>query len=354
MLHVCITFDYELFFGKNYGTDQEVLFDPTAMLVDMLAREKVSATFFADTCSVARCSQLGRNEYVKDFTAQISDMYAKGQDVQLHIHPHWLNSWYQDGEWVFDSSSYRLQSFGFDKSKPVNAYSIIQEGKDYLESTLRKIDPAYQCIAYRAGGFALQPHQELVKALKENGIRVDSSAAPMLAAGGTNSYDFTQAPRQVNWHISPQGQWWENRPQDQDALFEIPVATENKNPISFLMRRVFAPKTIKLSLGPKRGSYINMDTDAPAKKVSVTEYISCYNALSMDAYQAEYLYRQLNRFIKKHRWSNQDYAIALIGHPKLVTKEYVDNLCRLIHLIQNDKNMQLQNVIQAYYDLKGE
>jgi len=353
MLTVCITFDYELFFGKNYGTDKEVLFDPTAMLIDMLAEEGVSATFFADTCSITQNQKLERMEYVKGFTEQISEMCKKGQDVQLHIHSHWLKSQFRDGEWVFDGSSYRLQSFGFDRTKVENVYDIIKEGKMYLESTLSAIDPTYQCIAYRAGGFAIQPHQELVGALAANGILIDSSVAPMLSAGGANSYDFTQAPQQVNWSISSEGRWNEDLPDRKLSLFEIPVATENKNPISFLMRRLLLPQSIKLSLGSKRGTYINIDNSAPPRKVSIWNYISCYNALSMDAYQAEHLYRQLKRFYEKRCRRNSNYAIALIGHPKLVTKEYVDNLRRLIHLIKKDHNMEIANIVQAYHDLKG-
>lgn len=354
MLNICITFDYELFFGKNNGTDREILFDPTAMLVDMLAQEGVSATFFADTCSITRCKKLGRNEYVRDFTDQISNMHAKGQDVQLHIHSHWLKSDFQDGQWNFDSSSYRLQSFGFDRDDPESASAIIREGKEYLELTLQKADPEYRCIAYRAGGFAIQPHKELVAALYENGIRIDSSVAPKLVAGGTNSYDFTAIPKQVNWHICSEGEWNQDLPGGKNALLEIPIATENKNPIAFLLRRVFAPATIKLSLGPKRGSYINIETNAPAAKFSLWNYISCYNAMSMDAYQAEFLYSQLKRFKAKHCKKNADCAIALIGHPKLVTKEYISNLQRLIQRIREDKDMQIQNVVQAYNNLKGE
>jgi hypothetical protein len=29
MLQVALTFDYEIFFGENYGTTKEILFDPT-------------------------------------------------------------------------------------------------------------------------------------------------------------------------------------------------------------------------------------------------------------------------------------------------------------------------------------
>ena len=51
MMYLSITFDYELFFGNNYGSYDDVLFEPTYMLIDELNKKGVSATFFADVCS---------------------------------------------------------------------------------------------------------------------------------------------------------------------------------------------------------------------------------------------------------------------------------------------------------------
>ena len=44
MLNVCITFDYELFLGKNNASYQEILFQPTDRLIELLSRKGVSGT----------------------------------------------------------------------------------------------------------------------------------------------------------------------------------------------------------------------------------------------------------------------------------------------------------------------
>lgn len=353
MLKICLTFDYEIFFGKNYGTESEILFEPTDKLVALLEKEHIKATFFADTCSVLQNKKVGRTDYVKDFSEQIKQICLRGQDVQLHLHPNWLKSQYAQGEWVFDQESYRLHTFGFDRDCADNAYSIIRDGVEFLNETLRQVDKSYQCIAYRAGGFAIQPHEKLVEALVENGIRIDSSIAPGLSsASKTNYYDFKRKLAFANWWISPQNEWWVNAEEKLGTLYEVPIATENKNPIKFLIKRILAPGTIKLNLGLKRGTYINETSNVGKKQISYWNYISGYSAMSMDAYQAEYIYSMLKRYYRKHRCSKYDCTIALIGHPKLVTQAYIDNLKKLIALINNESSMEFVSIPQVYNDLE--
>lgn len=45
-MYVSITFDYELFFGENYGTYDEVLYQPTYALIDAFREKGVSAASF--------------------------------------------------------------------------------------------------------------------------------------------------------------------------------------------------------------------------------------------------------------------------------------------------------------------
>ena len=60
MLNICITFDYELFLGKNNAPYKEILFTPTDNLIRTLSEKGVSGTFFADVCSVDVASSVGK------------------------------------------------------------------------------------------------------------------------------------------------------------------------------------------------------------------------------------------------------------------------------------------------------
>lgn len=45
MLYIVNTFDYEIFMGQNYVSEEEVLIKPTRKLCQMLCSEGVSSTF---------------------------------------------------------------------------------------------------------------------------------------------------------------------------------------------------------------------------------------------------------------------------------------------------------------------
>lgn len=353
MLNICFTFDYEIFFGKNYGTSEEILFKPTQKIIDLLNEEKVSATFFIDTCSVMQNMKLDKYEYVNKVEEQLRYMVKKGQDPQLHLHPHWLKSYLHNGEWAFNADYYRIHKFGFDELKHDSAYNLIKFGKDFLEKNICTIDKEYKCIAFRAGGFTIQPHQELVRVLYKNGIRIDSSIAPMLLSNGVNAYDFRKKLNNVNWWLSAKEPWNVEAKDKKIALFEIPVGTENKNVFFFLIKRILKPHSIKLDKGELKGTYIKADLNPKRRNriVNIWNYITCYNALSLDAYQADYLYHQIKRFYKKNKCQWKDASIALIGHPKLVNDAYLDNLYRLICLLKKDETIRLTNIVQAYKKL---
>ncbi len=342
MRYLSLTFDYELFFGDNNGTYDEVLFQPTYKLIDMLESEGVSATFFADVCSIPVARQFGEEAYVEGFGRQLRYMGEHGQDVQLHLHPHWFYSQWDGTRWVFSNQGYRLHEF--EKDGRMN--QIIADGVQYLTDTLTPADSDYRCIAYRAGGFCMQPHESVIRALFDNGIRVDSSVAPQLfVESDAHAYDYRHPLQKMNWHISDRGQWWEDHPAG-TSLLEIPVATIDKSPVSFVARRVLTPDRVKLNLGPKRGSYIATHTKPQSRVKAVYDYITCYNAVSMDAYAAEHLYYQVNRLLRKRYCDGE--IVAMIGHPKLVTETYIDNLRRFIERIKKEPRFAFVSLREAY------
>lgn len=351
MINICLTFDYELFFGENYGTFEEVLFAPTDKLINLLVEENVKATFFADVCSIFKSKEFACTSYVDRFEEQICRMKAEGQDVQLHIHSHWLGSEFKDGKWLFDPKKYRIHSLGFENSKAENASLIILKGVNYLNEILRTIDNDYSCIAFRAGGYSLQPHKKLVEALCAAGIKVDSSVAYMQQCNTeTNRYNYKHDISGVNWYIGSDKEWWENGSTSKFKIYEIPVAAENSNPLFFAIKRCFMPNSIKLNLGEKRGTYIGKNTDTHKKRTinSIVTYLCGYHLLSMDAYKAEFLYKQIKRFAKKNNAKENECTIALIGHPKLVNDEYINNLRQLLKLISCDKEMQIVGLTEVY------
>jgi len=344
MMYLSITFDYELFFGENNGSYDKVLFQPTYDLINTLERKNISATFFADVCSIPIAKRYRQYDYVDGFGRQLLYMKKHKQDVQLHIHPHWYNSCWQDGKWIFSPKGYRLHEF--EKDDKIN--SIISKGIQYLYDIFYEADLQYSCIAFRAGGFSLQPHNKIVSTLYDHGIRIDSSIAPQLVTESeANYYNYRHQLKNINWNISERDEWWKDSKTGK-YLYEIPVATIDKSPILFAIRRIVNPSSIKLDLGEKRGSYINIHTASNSRLKTYWNYLMGYNAISLDAYSAEYLYSQTKRLYKKMKDKERNTVVAIIGHPKLVNDVYINNLCRYVDLISNDPAFKFISIYDAY------
>ncbi len=346
-MYLSLTFDYELFFGENYDSYENVLFYPTYDLIDTLNKRGISATFFADVCSVPIAEKYDQIDYVEGFKKQIQIMSKFGQDVQLHIHPHWYYSKFNKGKWFFSDKGYRLHSF----LKNERAQKIISDGIQLLNNIIKPVNPTYECIAYRSGGFSLQPHEKIIELLYDNGIRIDSSIAPNLSAKSkANYYNYKHPLKKLNWNISNTDKWWKDNKSGK-YLFEIPIGTINKSPVSFAMKRLLCPQKVKLNLGPKKGSYIPIQLPSRSKIHTYFDYLTGYNAISLDAFSAEYLYYQVKRVYRRSKNKNQ--VIAIIGHPKLVNNIYLDNMNRFIDMIKRDERFEFISILDAY-QMRGE
>ena len=331
MLQVALSFDYELFFGENHGTAKEVLFDPTDRLLDVLNKYNVKATFFADVLSVYMHEKCGLNSYCEQFIDQIKTMVAYGHDVQLHIHSNWLKSEYVDGKWVFDTQHYRLHTFGFDNDQQMSAPQIIKWGKEFLEKHLQCVNPDYRCIAYRAGGYCAQPHDELFKALNDNGIFIDSSVSAMQKAQEINVYDYTDIPvGKSGWWLRNDGPIAKQVNKEYGDMYEVPVGCVSTS----LIRRLITPSTERmLRLGALRGSYIGQSTTATKKQSKISriklllQYGKRKQRLSCDSQSDSVLLRGLRKY---ERCAKGNAHVAVIGHPKLINDVWLTNFERFL------------------------
>jgi hypothetical protein len=87
------------------------------------------------------------------------------------LHPQWLNARYEEGRW-HPNGDWSILKYERDA-----AYSMLAEGKQYLENLLQPLDPSYRCLAFRAGALAAAPSAHLFKSLAGLGIQLDVSIA---------------------------------------------------------------------------------------------------------------------------------------------------------------------------------
>ncbi|MBN2144933.1 MAG: hypothetical protein JW774_09945 [Candidatus Aureabacteria bacterium] len=312
MLNLICTADYELFFSKN-NNPEEILIQPTDRLLKIFSKYQQPITLFADVCCILRLKELG-DDFAFKMEEQLISAVRCGHDVQLHVHPHWLFADFNNGEWSFDKKYYKIQNLGFDRSETdirKSGYALLKNAKKYLENLLTSVNPDYKCIAFRAGGWCIQPELEYTAALSELGITIDSS----VIYGGKsmeemNSHDFTDVPKgnyffKDNIHIKIN--------QSQGALYEVPVIglTFPWNLVKFLHIRMLTPKKNHIFV-KNMGNFVVGKNKKPLINKIISRYFSPLS-LTFDAQIYEDNLHILNRYINKNSWS----SAALISHPKI-------------------------------------
>ena len=175
---IILSFDYELFFGDRSGTVLKTLVEPTNKILDSMEAVGFRGNFFIDWLMLKYISKEKDIQAQNDYNLivnQIKDIVSRGHRIELHIHSHWVDARYNgDGTWDFSNfAHYSLQSFTKDEIT-----QMFVEGTNMLTSIAREVDPDYKIVAFRAGGWAIQPFDKLVDGFTAADIKIDSSTMP--------------------------------------------------------------------------------------------------------------------------------------------------------------------------------
>lgn len=99
----------------------------------------------------------------------VLDVYRRGHDVQLHVHPQWKDARRANGRWHL-TADWSILNHGRDA-----ALEMISECKAYLETLIRRVDPEYRCLTFRSGSWCIAPSDFMLELLAELGIIFDMS-----------------------------------------------------------------------------------------------------------------------------------------------------------------------------------
>ena len=193
-----LTFDYELFFGPNSGTLESCMIVPTNELLDIADNSDQKLVFFVDAGYVnsLKINSSKNNSLRRDYTKvsrQLDQILEKGHDIQLHIHPHWEDSIWKNGNWYFDTSRYKLSDFSHE-----DVVEICRTYKGALSQYTNESD----IFAYRAGGWCIQPFEKIRKGLLASGVWLDSTIYHEgLNLSEQKGFDFRGAPSKDIWRF---------------------------------------------------------------------------------------------------------------------------------------------------------
>lgn len=200
---ILITFDYELFLGKKSGSAHNCILLPTAKILSLLKKHKVTAIFFVDMLYLCRLKEAAE-KYAKaktDFNlieAQLIEMAENGHYVFNHLHPHWLDAVYNptNNEWeLADASKYVFESLA-----QVERDSVFEKTMTLLNEILSRAKTKFPADGYRAGGLYIQPFASFKKYFEKHGIQNDFSVlinAIGESESGKNDFNFSGIEKNI-------------------------------------------------------------------------------------------------------------------------------------------------------------
>ncbi|HOY30410.1 MAG TPA: hypothetical protein PKW80_00895 [Bacteroidales bacterium] len=344
-----LTFDHELPLGGLKTSYHEALFRPTKKLLEIATGLGVPLTLFTDVLCAYQFSDWDKNDFFQPYKDQLYQALHNNHDVQLHLHPHWLTSVFE-GNTYQPSGDFMLSDF---KVHPVwDIRKIVSHGRHFLTELCAGVQKDYRCVAYRAGGYNLEPgSDQIFQSLLENGICYDSSICKGYRFGSALSdVDFTGMPASPNWFIGPEGDF---RKENNAGILEIPIAG--------ILKTIFElPTRFKINkMAPRapadHGCQVHRGKPAGMKK-RIGQLCSS-RMLSFDNYtlSAAYLMKILEYNLHKYRMYDE-VMLCAIGHPKTMGDYSMRMFVDFVKKVQEKHPDQVQFVTyrQLYQESQGE
>ncbi|PYS47252.1 MAG: hypothetical protein DMF68_16555 [Acidobacteria bacterium] len=189
-IHLALTDDWELR-GNGSGRIAQIQFHPMKELRRIYESYGVRSTFNVEVMQQLAFRKFqDKHKELKpladEWDDHVREAFRHGQDIQLHVHPQWSKVQYKNGRWIL-SGDWALPNYDQD-----TAYSMLAESKTYLEELLHPLDPAYRCVAFRAGASIIAPSKFALSLLVKLGIVFDMSIVGGLSVNTRNlRFDYT-------------------------------------------------------------------------------------------------------------------------------------------------------------------
>jgi len=317
------TLDYEIH-GNGRGDFNSWAYFPTAQMLDVFDTYEAKLTIMAEMghyWAMKKYENLFSNE-IHLFETQLKDAVRRGHDVQLHIHPQWIDAYFEKDRWYLDFSRRSIERLCKNYEE---AFYYLKKGQNDLENLLSPIDPNYQCRCFRAGYLQMQPSQNIIEALQNAGFVSDSSVQKgTVAKDNLRILDYSKAySRYLPWKISPLEIC--NR-DDSGRIVEFPILTERH-----ILRKTAARITRMMTSKRHRGidklipGFLAGYSEAiqPNVKLNLQDKIKIFKAKSWDYVDFcrkdnNYLISAIKKVLAEvNRRKFSDYVpLVFIGHSK--------------------------------------
>ena len=323
MLKVLFTLDYEIH-GNGDGCPYALMVEPTNRLLRQLEAFGARLTIMADVAEILKFKEHAEKQSQDDchyaaIARQLQDAVRRGHDVQLHLHASYFNAQFKNQRWEQDWSEYNFAGLPLARLN-----EVVRMAKRYLEGLLRPVKADYQCTAFRAANWAVSPSRNVVRALVNNGIQIDTSVFKYGRREGLVQFDYGAAySAALPWTVDEDDICVRN-PGGQ--LIEFPIYSESRPLWAFItpqrLYRVWISRRHKLA----NGHTARPPIPCAAARSGPNGAARARGFGGRSAWKADFnqcsgrqLARALKRAEAEYSTANGDVPFVLIGHSKLFT-----------------------------------
>jgi len=342
MFKIVFTLDYEIH-GNGDGSPYSLMIEPTKRLLNLFNKYGAKLTILADVAEILKFKEYfdlyGEDKYYyQDIIKQLQYVILSGHDVQLHIHSSYFGAKYENGRWLQNWETYNLAELSYNK-----IYKIVKECKDWLESNIRTVKNGYKCNVFRAANWSMMPSKNIITALIDNKIKLDTSVYKYGKQSGIVNYDYTNASDSlIPWFVDENNVCKEDK---NGKLLECPIYCENRYFFHFItlirVYRMIRAKFHKHKVSKESSIKIKKSSNIrnPIKKLF--KVLKTRHPWKLDFNQAtgKQLINAIKRITDKYSDEKIDIPIVLIGHSKTFIKLNEINMKTFLKYLQknNDK-----------------
>jgi hypothetical protein len=172
-IQLALVDDWELR-GNGTGDMRWMQFDTLEKLLAIYERHGLRGSINAEIMQQLHHQEWGERHpelraLAEEWEAVVRGAYARGHDVQLHVHSQWEGARYEDGRWVLSGD------WSIVNHPPEAARAMIRRCRSYLEGLLRAVDPGYRCVSFRSGQWCIAPSDHILAILADEGFSFDMS-----------------------------------------------------------------------------------------------------------------------------------------------------------------------------------
>ena len=330
MIQVILSLDYEIH-GNGEGSPLTLMVQPTDRLLRLCDVTGAKLTILADIAEILKFKEhLDRSGvdafHYREVVDQLRRAVRGGHDVQLHIHASYFNACHDGRRWIQEWSDYDFAGLDLERMS-----RFVRLGKEFLESLLQPVRPDYRCTVFRAANWSVSPSENVVRALLDNQIAIDTSVFKYGVRRGLVSFDYHSAASEMcAWRADANALWRED---PHGPVWEVPIYSEHRRLGAFFsLNRIY--RAVLSRLHSVAVEPPNRATPS-ARPAAPTSFLSrrLEGLVARHAWKADFnqctgtqLIRALQRGTARHGGGVRPVPFVLIGHSKLFTAWNVHTL----------------------------